>query len=117
MLELAGGRLANIIVTIHAARYSISEMATSNGQARSDGSIYFTDSRERRIRRVNPDGIITTVAGNGTVGSTGDGGPATAAAIAPTGAGLGHLAVYGTGSFAIGPDGSIYFADGSGVGT
>lgn len=34
-----------------------------------------------RIRKVAPDGIITTVVGNGTRGFSGDGGPATSASI------------------------------------
>jgi RHS repeat-associated protein len=32
----------------------------------SDGTLYFWDSGNRRIRRIGPDGIITTVAGNGS---------------------------------------------------
>jgi hypothetical protein len=39
-----------------------------------DGSFYFVD--DLRVRRVTPDGIITTVAGNGVYGFSGDGGPA-----------------------------------------
>ena len=34
-----------------------------------DGSIYLADSKNDRIRRVGPDGIITTVAGNGIEGA------------------------------------------------
>jgi predicted extracellular nuclease/sugar lactone lactonase YvrE len=40
------------------------------------GNLYFTDGGNARIRRINTDGIITTVAGNGTHGLSGDGGPA-----------------------------------------
>jgi sugar lactone lactonase YvrE len=49
-----------------------------------DGSnnLYIADTQNHRIRRVNlGSGIITTVAGNGTQGFSGDGGPATAATI------------------------------------
>ena len=45
------------------------------------GNIYITDGANNRIRKVNPSGIISTVAGNGTGGFTGDGGPATAAEL------------------------------------
>jgi hypothetical protein len=44
-----------------------------------DGSIVFAD--RNRIRRVTPDGKITTIAGNGEYGYGGDGGPATAAKL------------------------------------
>jgi hypothetical protein len=51
-----------------------------------DGGILIADSGNRRIRRVSPDGIISTVAGTGVQGSDGDGGPATAAQLNyPTG--------------------------------
>ena len=45
------------------------------------GNIYITDSINQRLRMVSPDGTITTVAGNGAVGDTGDGGPATSARL------------------------------------
>jgi hypothetical protein len=49
--------------------------------AQPDGGVLIADSNNHRIRRVSPDGTITTVAGNGTEGFSGDGGPATAAEL------------------------------------
>ena len=46
------------------------------------GNIYFADAENNVVRKVNTSGIITTVAGNGTAGFSGDGGPATAASMA-----------------------------------
>ncbi len=65
------------------------------------GNIYLTDLFNRRIRKINTTGIITTIAGTGTVGSTGDGGQATAADITPEG-------------IAVDFHGNIYFPGGSG---
>ena len=46
------------------------------------GNLYISDSANHRIRRVdNATGVITTVAGNGTSGFSGDGGLATSASI------------------------------------
>jgi alpha-tubulin suppressor-like RCC1 family protein/sugar lactone lactonase YvrE len=44
-----------------------------------DGNFYIADSGNDRIRKVDPDGIITTVAGSGVSGFGGDGGQALAA--------------------------------------
>jgi sugar lactone lactonase YvrE len=66
----------------------------------SNGSVYFSESFSFRIRKITPDGMITTLAGNGTVGSTGDGGPAEAAQI---GADIGSLALDSAGN--------LYFGD------
>ncbi len=41
-----------------------------------DGSIYIVDQQNQRIRRIDPDGILSTIAGTGTAGFSGDGGPA-----------------------------------------
>src|SRR5438876_898329 len=46
------------------------------------GNLYLADA-SYRVRKVNGDGIITTIACNGTSGFTGDGGPATAASCVP----------------------------------
>ncbi|HUD57679.1 MAG TPA: hypothetical protein VMR02_20785 [Terracidiphilus sp.] len=46
------------------------------------GNLYIADAGNNRIRRVAPDGIITTVAGNGALGYSGDGGAATSAKLA-----------------------------------
>jgi len=71
-----------------------------------DGTLYISefgvlpsDGTGHRVRKVTPDGIITTVAGTGTWGYNGDGGPATAANLSsPAG-------------IAVGPDSSLYIAD------
>jgi uncharacterized protein (TIGR03437 family) len=44
--------------------------------ADSGGNLFIADTGNHRIRRVSPDGVITTIAGNGTRGFSGDGGPA-----------------------------------------
>jgi len=44
-----------------------------------DGTVYFSDNVNNRIRKITTAGIISTVAGNGTAGFAGDGGPASAA--------------------------------------
>jgi hypothetical protein len=67
--------------------------------------IFFSDTGNQRIRKVDKGtgggagGVITTVAGNGTAGYSGDGGPATAAKVnTPTG-------------IVVTSGGNIYFAD------
>jgi len=60
-----------------------------------DGNLFIADAHNNRIRKVTPAGIITTVAGDGTAGFGGDGGPADAAQLNyPTSIaldGMGHL--------------------------
>jgi hypothetical protein len=46
-----------------------------------DGAIYFCDTGNHRVRKIAVDGTITTVAGNGQAGYSGDGGPAVQAAL------------------------------------
>ncbi|HEY6342781.1 MAG TPA: NHL repeat-containing protein [Bryobacteraceae bacterium] len=54
--------------------------------ADNSGNLYVSDSSNSRVRKVAPDGTITTFAGTGVSGYSGDGGPATAAQLkAPAG--------------------------------
>jgi sugar lactone lactonase YvrE len=53
------------------------------------GNLFIADTNNCSIRMIDPAGVITTVAGNGTVGSSGDGGPATGAQLGyPSGVAL-----------------------------
>jgi uncharacterized protein (TIGR03437 family) len=45
------------------------------------GNLYIADAGNRRVRKVTPSGIISTVAGTGVQGFSGDGGPATNAQL------------------------------------
>jgi uncharacterized protein (TIGR03437 family) len=70
----------------------------------SQGNLYIADSGNQRIRKVT-NGIITTVAGNGTYGFSGDGGPALGASFdGPTHVAVdagGNLYIYDSGNHRI----------------
>ncbi|MBI3694863.1 MAG: hypothetical protein HY238_08495, partial [Acidobacteria bacterium] len=63
------------------------------------GLVFVVDLVNNRVRKIDTRGIVTTVAGNGMRGFSGDGGPALAASLASPYA------------VAVGPDGSLYIAD------
>ncbi|GCD47380.1 NHL repeat-containing protein [Streptomyces paromomycinus] len=46
------------------------------------GNLYVSEVNNHRVRKVGTDGVISTIAGTGTYGLSGDGGPATAAQLA-----------------------------------
>jgi sugar lactone lactonase YvrE len=46
------------------------------------GNLYIADTQNNAIRKVLPNGVIVTIAGNGSWGFSGDGGPATSAQLA-----------------------------------
>jgi hypothetical protein len=92
-----------------------------------DGGFLVTDGgayggEQLRVRRVAPDGTITTVAGNGHRGSSGDGGPATAASftaihdVAADPAGGFLIADHGAARVRrVAPDGTISTVAGTGL--
>jgi sugar lactone lactonase YvrE len=47
-----------------------------------EGNVFVGDFNNHRVRRIDPAGIVTTIAGNGQSGFSGDGGPATLASFA-----------------------------------
>lgn len=63
------------------------------------GNVYIADHDNNRIRKVDPSGVITTIAGTGTGSYFGDGGPATLARIQKPRA------------IAIDPSGNVVFSD------
>ena len=72
--------------------------------ADSGGNIYFVDKGNNRVRKVDTKGIITTFAGTGTAGYSGDGGPATSAKL-----GMNFTAAFQ--GVAVDSAGNVYIAD------
>ncbi len=80
------------------------EIAPSGIGVDAAGNVYFADSTDQRIRRIDSGGTITTVVGNGTNASTGDGGPVAGATLSgPAGVSVDAL-------------GNMYIADDPGSG-
>jgi hypothetical protein len=46
-----------------------------------DGEVFIADTVNDRVRKIDTAGVITTIAGTGSAGFSGDGGPATAAQL------------------------------------
>jgi len=67
------------------------------------GNLYIWEGGSSKIRKVSPNGIITTVAGNGSFGYTGDGGPALNAGFSSSGSVTG---------LAVDAAGNLYISDG-----
>ena len=63
------------------------------------GNLYISDSKNSRVRKVSIDGVITTVAGTGIPGHSGDGGPAVNAKL------------MGPAGLALDASGNLYIAD------
>jgi sugar lactone lactonase YvrE len=63
-----------------------------------DGDIFVVDSFAGRVRRISPDGTVSTIAGNGTLRISGDGGPSSGAQI-------------GAWGLTVDSSGAIYVAD------
>jgi sugar lactone lactonase YvrE len=73
-----------------------------------EGNVYFADTFNYRVRKVDTKGIISTFAGTGEAGFTGDGGPATAAQLFAGGSSnwCDH-----PGGMAFDADGNLFLAD------
>ena len=73
---MAGGAVGDNGPALQARLYDPDGMAVDGF-----GNLYIADTENHRIRRVNPSGIITTVAGTGETGFSGDNGPAVRARL------------------------------------
>jgi uncharacterized protein (TIGR03437 family) len=86
--------LPSMLITTVAGRGQIAGTAADGGNARTAalglvygvaadtaGNIYFTDVTSNLVRKVSATNVISTIAGNGKAGFSGDGGPATQASL------------------------------------
>ena len=70
-----GGPATSARLTLHTPYDSLPTGVTVDNA----GNLFITDTSNHRVRRVSAGGIITTVAGDGVPGFSGDGGPAVSA--------------------------------------
>jgi sugar lactone lactonase YvrE len=104
--KIAGGTISTIAGNGQANFGGDNGLATSAQLSAPDGvavdnagNVYISDFLNNRVRMVSPSGVITTYAGNGLSGFSGDGGQATSAALSQP-AGL-----------AVDAAGNLYIAD------
>ena len=93
VLELADGqwRLARYAILSVVGETAVEDgiaatesvlFAPNSAVADNAGNVYVADTKHHRIRMVDPSGVISTLAGTGDWGFSGDGGPAAAARLA-----------------------------------
>jgi beta-lactamase regulating signal transducer with metallopeptidase domain/sugar lactone lactonase YvrE len=80
--------------------FNTSPISVSGLAVDSAGNLYYSDYANQCVRKVTPAGVITTIAGNGTRGYSGDGGPAASAQLRSAG------------GLAMDSRGNLYIADG-----
>jgi DNA-binding beta-propeller fold protein YncE len=113
-MDLAGSPLTTICGT-GAPGYGGDEGPATTAQLQTpsatafgpDGSMYIADQGNLRVRKIDPAGVIHTVAGNGMRGFVGDMGPATMAELAAPGGQSSSPA----GKIAVDAQGNLYIAD------
>lgn len=86
---------SNVTVALNAPLGGVDGVAVD-----AQGNVYVADGSDHRIFLVSPTGGIQIFAGNGTLGFSGDGGPATSASLSP-------------GGLALDTSGNLFFADAS----
>jgi trimeric autotransporter adhesin len=98
------------------------QLNTPSGLAIDGGTLYIADTGNNRVRAVSPQGVITTVAGNGSPGYSGDGGAAANAqlyapvGVAVDGAGNVYIAEFSNSRIRkVSPGGLITTVAGTGV--
>jgi sugar lactone lactonase YvrE len=106
VLKVDGGGVMTIVAGNGRVGYSGDGGAATQAELNSptglatdgSGNLFIVDQANYRVRKVDTNGVITLVAGNGTPGYKGDGGRATAAEISPS-------------TVAVDAAGNIYLAD------
>ncbi len=97
-IHMIAGQGANLADSIPAASSLLPVQATTRLVVDSSGNVYFNDLY--RVRKIDTKGTITTVAGDGKPGYTGDGGAAPQAEF------------WGLSGLAMDTSGDLYIADG-----
>jgi sugar lactone lactonase YvrE/Tol biopolymer transport system component len=97
ILKIAPGGAVTTVAGTGTAGYNGDNIAATAAKLNSpigvavdaQGNLYIAEENGHRVRKVTPAGIITTVAGTGTFGFSGDNGPAASAQVSgPTGVAL-----------------------------
>ena len=98
--EYSNGRLTLVVAGVAPAATDESKIVSPFGVAfDAEKTLFFVEMTGRRVRKIGRDGLVTTVAGTGQEGSSGDYGPAVRAEL------------NGPHSLAVAKNGDIFIAD------